>query len=97
MRALTAETLESRVALRHPEHTDAVSRRSRQLHSPGSDSFHSRVDPGCQELLSKQQQKALSRFFLITSLSKYLISAENKLHVTERILGGTANRLGFCF
>lgn len=54
---------------------------------------------GCQEILSKQQkqQEALSRFFLIMAFSKYLIIIENKLHVTEIILWGIVNLLGFCF
>ena len=55
-----------------------------------------RVETGCQESLSKQQQKALSCFFLIMSLSKYLIIVENKLHVTEIILWGNINLLGSC-
>ena len=54
--------------------------------------------PGCQEILCKQQQqKALSRFFLIMALSKYLIIIENKLHVAEIILWGIVHLLGFCF
>lgn len=66
----------------------AIPQPSRLLQIPGSESCHSQRGAGCQEILSKQQQKALSRFFLIMLLSKYLIIVENKLHVAEIILWG---------
>lgn len=83
------------------QNVSAGSQWSRLLQIPRSESHYSRsASPGCQEILSKQQQqqqKALSRLFLIMSLPKYLIIIENKLHVTEIILWGIVNLLGFCF
>lgn len=82
------------------QNVEAIYQHSQLLQIPIPESHCSHSGSSdCQEILNKQQQqqKALGRFFLIMSLSKYLIIIENKLHVTEIILWGIVNLLGFCF